>query len=166
MAKKYSKYLVTRNDQNIFDDLKLFVQNFPSEKNILNYGNMNSWHLYEMIQKMFFCNWPNTNFRKYFVKATPVVLYNGNEILGSSSNDNPDNYFGYFFINSDSKTEINFNIDDKSDSILAESRMLLISPSNFEKHSIKWQEEYPLVLVKFNIIPVENLLGEYDWTPL
>lgn len=165
MAKKYSKYVVTRDKQIIFDDLKIFVQEFNGN-NILNFGNINSWHLYEMIQKMFFCNWPNTNFRKYFVKAEPCILNSGNNITQTSCNSNPDNYFGYLFINSDSKTNFKFIVDNNKENIVAETGLLLISPSNYETHSIEWNQSYPLIMVKFSIIPLESIKEPSDWTPL
>jgi len=165
MAKKYLKYVVTREDQSLYEDFDIFCKEFNG-KNLLNIGNKHAWNLHQMIQKIFFCNWPNTNFRKYFVKAETCILNTGDEIKQISCNNNPDNYFGYLCVNSDNKTNINFTVYTIKESINLESKLLLISPSNYETHSIQWGETFPLLLIKINIIPAENIKNQFDWTPL
>jgi hypothetical protein len=145
------------------DGLLDYVKN--TNGNILNNANVFSWNLYELIQSGFYCNWPNVNSRKYFIKAESVILNSKEKILTDSFNTEIDSFFGYVVINGNNKTTFNFQIGDEIINILAENGLLLISPKLNEKHFIEWNEESPLIMVKFEILPVENIKYTKDWTP-
>ena len=165
MAKKYLKYFMTRDNQFITDELKQFITNHSYSENLLTIACDSSWLLYEAIQDAFYCNWPNTTGNRYWIKAKTCILNNGEMINQTSSSEEADKYFGYFIINGDNKTDIIFDVDGNKSSIKTETGLLLISPSSSETHSILWNFEEPLVMVKFYIEPTNLIDSNFMWTP-
>jgi hypothetical protein len=165
MAKKYLKHIVTRDNQLVDQVMIDYVVDHNRQENILCFADHVSWHMYDMIQSGFYCNWPNTNNNRYFIKANSLILSKGSEVYHKSNRNLINNYFGYIILNGNDNTHVSFEVDGSSENILAETGLLLISPETDEQHSIKWDLDYDLVMVKFNITPVQNIVHPNNWIP-
>lgn len=153
MAKKYLKYFVTRDNQAIPYGLIEYVERFPKEKHLLNTMSIYSWHLYEMFQGGFYCNWPNTEFKRYFIQAEPIILEQST-IKDNSVYD----FFGILFLNANDQ-KIILEVDGESQTIDVTPGLLLISSHKNETYKFIGDR---IVAVKFKISSHGN---EENWIP-
>lgn len=155
MAKKYLKYFVTREDQYISDEFIEYMKSFPKDKHLLNTMSDHTWHLYEMIQNAFYCNWPNTNCKKYFIQANLLVLNNNLAIKDSE----PYEYFGLLFVNPKNH-KLTFKVDRQKQELQINKGLLLMSPHMFEEYTITGDSD--MLMVKFKI---NCCTGQENWIP-
>ena len=157
MAKKYLRYFVTREDQKLTDGFVDYMVNFPEHKHLFNTMSVHSWHLYEMIQDAFYCNWPNTAYKKYFISAQPYVIQSDTTVTDDRDHD----YFGTLFVNP-AGNKLLFSVDDQVQEIELNNSVLLLSPHQKESYTISCGDE-PLVMIIFRISSSPN--GESGWVP-
>lgn len=157
MAKKYLKYFVTREDQKVTEEFVDYISNFPKEKHLLNTMSIHSWHFYEMAQSAFYCNWPNTNFRNYFIQAELFKINKTTNICDIGIYD----YWGVLFTNPNDH-KVSFNLGDLTQDIVLDSPTILISPHQNERCVIEIENK-PMNIIKFKI---NSSLGiEENWIP-
>jgi hypothetical protein len=157
MAKKYLKYFVTREDQNLTDGFEDYMVNFPEHKHLFNTMSVHTWHLYEMIQDAFYCNWPNTNNKKYFINAQPFVIQSDTTV----SDDRDHDFLGTLFVNP-TGNKLTFLVDDQVQEIELNNSVLLISPHQKERYTISCGDT-PLLIIIFRIS--SSLSEEGNWVP-
>lgn len=168
MARKYLRYLVTRNDQYVNQSMIEEILDLSKKQipNILTYPSLNTWVIDEALKSGFYCNWPNTDNCRYVVTAEPIIVQNGCRIEPTKSVKEENSYFGYYILNGDNHIKFLFDVEDESAEILIEDRLLLISPANGETHKTTyWSHEEPLVMIKFYIKPVESVNQSHPWIP-
>jgi hypothetical protein len=156
MAEKYLKYFVTRDNQYIPIGFSEYMANFPKDRHLFNMMSVHTWHLYEMIQSGFYCNWPNTAFKKYFIQAEPII--HREETTTTESNCE---YFGMLFVNPTIEKLI-FEVDGQQEQIDITPGLLLISPHSNEKYTITSGGE--MLMIKFKINP-STVRAQDNWIP-
>lgn len=168
MAKKYLRYLVTRNNQVVAPDMmQEFTQHYiDSTPNVLTHPSVNTWLLDEALKSGFYCNWPNTDRCMYVVSAEVVLVAKECRIEPNKSSSEHNNFFGYYVLNGDNKAKFIFQVDDELAEVPLESGLLLVSPCNGETHKTTyWPNQEPLVMIKFYIKPVESADPTHPWIP-
>jgi hypothetical protein len=131
MAKKYLKYFVTREDQKLTVDFADYMAKFPEHKHLFNTMSVHTWHLYEMIQDAFYCNWPNTTYKKYFINAQPFVIHSDTKVTDERDHD----YFGALFVNTNGN-KLSFSVDGQVQEIELNTSVLMISPHQKEHYTM------------------------------
>lgn len=157
MAQKYLKYFVTRENQNLTNGFVEYMVKFPEHKHLLNTMSVHTWHLYDMIQDAFYCNWPNTNFKKYFVNAEPVVVQSTTRVTDARDHE----YCGVLFVNPNGN-KVSFSVNGQTQEIELNDPTILISPHHKEEFTVTCDGQ-PLLMILIRIH--SSLREEENWIP-